>query len=745
MYESNDTGKRRQPFYLTVGVLIDSVDTYFNKRIVSDLIDAGDEHSVHMIFYVGGEYVPGGTNGSGIYNLPHSETLHALIVVPNTICPETPAQAIAELKTEFGDLPVYSLFASIPDVYSIVPDETNAIKSLVHHLTDYHKYTRIAVLTGPDSPVSLSNTRLKIIRETLSEQKLTLKDELVWEGSFRIEDGKQAVSRLLLIEQDSPQTLICLNDEMAIGAIQEFNGNGISIPGDIAVTGFDDITENTTLPCLLSTVNYPVWEMLNVLIERIISDQNDSTVYEGVTRTFEARFMHRESCGCSGFLDKHINSPEGFIPQDEVRSSNARLKRAADARRNLQEVPERSIEEEDAGPFGKAFKTVLNDMARAGDFTNTFVDTFSTLWTSTLLKNPDPEKQIFINAIFIDAFRLLIQTRTQMFTRLHEIDLGALSFYRETNTLLARKLGVFEALKGIGSQLPALGIQRCILATRNPLIPNIGEIRLSYKEGYFTDIPRSLGIRFPARKLLDTELSAISDPLIVLPVTHDSIDYGFVLFTITDKQFDSLEMIARQMSHILAGAIATDRLAEKQQEMKTHIKVLEQENLDLSKLSEIDELTALHNRRTLYTTGKKRYKDCLSASQNSCCIFLDMDGLKIINDNYGHKDGDIAIQGLAGILKNSFREDDLVIRYGGDEFVVLMFNINEEAVQMALERIQNQLKDFNDTGKYPWRLSSSWGYVFADATGNPPTFEELIEESDARLYLAKKNRIRVKL
>ena len=91
-------------------------------------------------------------------------------------------------------------------------------------------------------------------------------------------------------------------------------------------------------------------------------------------------------------------------------------------------------------------------------------------------------------------------------------------------------------------------------------------------------------------------------------------------------------------------------------------------------------------------------------------------------------------------MKASFRERDLVARYGGDEFVVLMINVQENVVIRTLERISAKLDSFNQTGAYPWTLSASWGFSMRTKEDVDKTFESLIEESDAILYQHKKKK-----
>ena len=89
-------------------------------------------------------------------------------------------------------------------------------------------------------------------------------------------------------------------------------------------------------------------------------------------------------------------------------------------------------------------------------------------------------------------------------------------------------------------------------------------------------------------------------------------------------------------------------------------------------LSLMDELTGLHNRRGFVSLAEQRLKLTSRQGVRSTLIFIDVDNLKYINDNFGHREGDGALQQIAGLLRECFRESDIIGRLGGDEFCVLL-------------------------------------------------------------------------
>ena len=121
-------------------------------------------------------------------------------------------------------------------------------------------------------------------------------------------------------------------------------------------------------------------------------------------------------------------------------------------------------------------------------------------------------------------------------------------------------------------------------------------------------------------------------------------------------------------------------------------------------------------------------------------LFADLDDLKSINDDYGHPEGDKALKDVAGILKDTFREPDILARIGGDEFVVLAVEgtsaTNSEAMS---SRFFSHLEAFNEIGKRPYRLSVSLGIV-RQMPGGATAIEELMAQADRLMYEKKRQK-----
>ena len=156
----------------------------------------------------------------------------------------------------------------------------------------------------------------------------------------------------------------------------------------------------------------------------------------------------------------------------------------------------------------------------------------------------------------------------------------------------------------------------------------------------------------------------------------------------------------------------------------------------LQHLSLNDDLTDLLNRRGFLSLAQQQIKIAKRANWESMLLFADLDGLKRINDTFGHPEGDRALKAVANILKQTFRSSDLIARLGGDEFVVLAINFNESGVYTITKRLMDNVERYN--AKNPkYRLSLSYGVARFDPM-DQMTIEELISKADEALYRNKK-------
>jgi len=154
-------------------------------------------------------------------------------------------------------------------------------------------------------------------------------------------------------------------------------------------------------------------------------------------------------------------------------------------------------------------------------------------------------------------------------------------------------------------------------------------------------------------------------------------------------------------------------------------------------LSLVDELTGLCNRRGFLTLASQQLKLAHRLKKRMLLIFADLDGMKWINDTLGHQEGDKALIEIAKILKETFRESDIIARLGGDEFVVLTVEKSVSIDDAITKRLQEKLNSQNAHGNRRYCLSLSLGVAHHDPE-HPCSIDELLAKADLSMYQRKR-------
>jgi diguanylate cyclase (GGDEF)-like protein/PAS domain S-box-containing protein len=187
-----------------------------------------------------------------------------------------------------------------------------------------------------------------------------------------------------------------------------------------------------------------------------------------------------------------------------------------------------------------------------------------------------------------------------------------------------------------------------------------------------------------------------------------------------------------QFRHV--QAVGRDVTVRRQLEQRLAVQAEELRNLSLR-----DGLTGLYNRRGFLELSQQVVRVAEREQHRLAVLFVDLDGLKLINDELGHGHGDRAILEAADLLRSTCRATDLVARLGGDEFVVLAANVNDESVEILKGRLERALAQANAEAHRDYRLSFSLGVAAFDPAA-PVAMEKLLVEADSRMYEAKAQR-----
>lgn len=160
---------------------------------------------------------------------------------------------------------------------------------------------------------------------------------------------------------------------------------------------------------------------------------------------------------------------------------------------------------------------------------------------------------------------------------------------------------------------------------------------------------------------------------------------------------------------------------------------------ELHNLSLLDDLTGLYNRRGFFVLAEQQIKIIERDQGGLFVIVADLDGLKGINDTFGHEVGDLAIKDAANILKETFRGADIIGRIGGDEFAIVASEKNPVRIEIIVDRIENKIESLGRKSKRPYRLSISVGMAHSTPQASC-SIDEILAIADKLMYQQKRNK-----
>ena len=218
----------------------------------------------------------------------------------------------------------------------------------------------------------------------------------------------------------------------------------------------------------------------------------------------------------------------------------------------------------------------------------------------------------------------------------------------------------------------------------------------------------------------------------VCALYHTTTLYGYLIFLPGKYDMAIYSMFTKMFSNSLSTAY---RLSQSEEEKR----ILEQEYDMATKISVTDELTGLLNRRGFMEYGEKALELSKANGKFGMVIFGDLDGLKKINDTYGHTSGDIAIQAEAAILKKTFRRTDIIGRIGGDEFAIIAPGLSEKNLITLRQKLDEMCEDWGRDTNEKYSISISLGACpyNADDEGE---LQDFLDKADALLYQEKQQK-----
>ncbi|HUX11417.1 MAG TPA: sensor domain-containing diguanylate cyclase [Spirochaetia bacterium] len=322
-------------------------------------------------------------------------------------------------------------------------------------------------------------------------------------------------------------------------------------------------------------------------------------------------------------------------------------------------------------------------------------------------------------------------------------DLVRLSFFSNVGKSIADTTTLNETLRAIMQQIGEIfAPTHWSLLLRNP---KTGELRFSVVVG--SGVDRLRGVVLPRNTGVAGWVAENGEPLIIEDVTRDS-RFTDQMDRVTGFKTRSIIAVPVKNRKKVIGVIELinkiDGTAFTPLELKLLTTIADFGAIAVSRayyvralrmLAMSDELTGLNNRRAFLGFLEKEIERFKRSHQPFCVMMIDLDGFKKINDTHGHRIGDEILKATGAMLRSSVRSADVVSRYGGDEFMVLMPGATEQAAEHLKERIEQRVTEYNK--KTVVKIALSIGIHQADSE----RVDELLDLVDSSMYREKARRM----
>lgn len=636
--------------------------------------------------------------------------------------------------------PIISLSVPVEGYPAVVIDNRSGFTDLCRHLIHHHGFRDIVFVSGPASNYDC-RIRLEILRQVMAEKSLVLEDHRIWYGDLTPRSGSEAARHFFGKLKIRPEVIICANDYMAVGVWEEARKNGILLPWDTAVTGFDNIELSRYFELPFTTVRQPFYQQGYSAAETLHARLLGKTVPE-ITE-IPAKMIRRESCGCL--------LRETTEAQEPLKNVSPTLKILHGER--LDEAYNAFVEEKPGDPLIRAWNAFINEtqvMDMKDAEVRHWFDELSERFCARPLP-PDKKQELGRNLLRMQQIMVDYFKEADLFGK--AIQEGSIEEMMEMadnfiQWLMTDRDTSAQAVR-FREMLLSLGIKNAWLVLfRDPENPFgkpaecafamiDGELRVGDKDT----------VLFGPRKLLPESHEPEDWTSLLVQALFEGPDkIGYLVYDNRMWNSDTNEMLRRRLSSALRAVRITRNLSEANSSLQEEIRLRKESEKQLTELTEQlknlslkDELTGLFNRRGFLTIGEQQIKHYLREKLDFLILFADMDGLKQINDTHGHSEGDLAIQTAARILESSFREADIVARLGGDEFTVLLGAAGKGQTGMFHERIRKASAALSSNGGKGYTVSLSLGFVAASEYPEAG-LRELLDAADRRLYEMKRNR-----
>lgn len=606
-------GSRDKKKRLTIGLLISNTSDVYTRLIWPGVAEELREKDANLIIFSGNPVFSGSSllyrhygqdfsqqpvssfdyQSNIIYEMIDPESIDALILATGSLSHSGGNdEELSRFLARLGSIPMVSIAIPLEGIPSVLVDNKKGLQDAVDHLIDSHGYRRIAFIRGPENHREAQD-RFQAYLNSLEGHGIAVDESIIYQGDFMWHSGMEAAKHLMETRGSRFDAVVAANDSMAISAMTYFQSRGVKVPGDVAVTGFDNIELAKYSFTPLSTVGQPFHWQARKAAEIAIDLASGRHTTDSVI--LPAEFIPRSSCGCL---------PEPVAINDARAETPAEKTSMVSIAKDSDPLPEKIgklsalfgdlvADKTDLTAFLHAVNDAAMDRIRSGYEVRELVTTLTRIKNEVFSTLTGKEEILRCERYYQNAVIFLGEKASHV-PGMKLID------YINSDALLVSvmhgilsKIQISELLDTITRELPRLNIPGCAISLYEKpwkhavndawQVPEEIDLVMAYnREGRKEIGPERK--RYRAAKLLpDGILSGDkSFTLIAEALYFAEEQLGLILFEMGNPEGMVYELLRLQISNAVKGSLMLHQQELIQKDLESHIQIMDSE-LDLAR------------------------------------------------------------------------------------------------------------------------------------------------------------------
>ena len=695
------------------------------------------------------------------------ENTDALLVAADCIGCRTTKDNLMLFMDALPDIPIVLISTRMEGYAGVSFDNKSGVREGLQFLIEKLGAKHIGMLGGPRDFFDAEERR-EIYMEMLERYDLSFRDSMFVETNLSSDCRPKA--ELLLDLNPDLDAVLCINDDVAMTFYDVMRDRGLEPGRDIKVFGFDNSRAAAMASPSLSSVDADAVELGRHAYRMVRRVLNGEEVGEEKTPT---RFILRDSFGTiddQTLSTAKRQSVEALVADEEL------LDRTT-LNRQFDQIfyRYREVEEQDGSQLRHAFLNMMEDVLdyvnshaedvhRLKEIRDAVEDFFSDgqaieytdndelipyierLHGAIATRYGNVEKRARVYHMLASVFKRILKAQSSHTVR-YESGMDAMLYSMKTlvKDTLNFTYGNDRSYESIVSTLFNVGIKNAYvyiyekpvvhLEMEEFIIPDHVRLKAALTDGVVQEIAYTQQV-VPLESLFDHAfLKKEKWTMVLMPLYFGDTLYGSVLLDLTEIMFRNGEFLVNQFSTTARVIGILRQNNEIQKQLEENLAIMAENNIVLDRLSKNDVLTGILNRRGFFDAAEEMIRDCRKNKRDVIVSYVDMNNLKIVNDRFGHDDGDFSLKTISAVITETVGGSGTVGRIGGDEFALVYYGPKKE--DELRREIDKCFEQVNRSSDKPYNVTVSCGF-FRMKPEDDISMEDAMATADQDLYLAKR-------